>query len=61
MKSDWLIFQIGTNKHILTESNEATIKALLLDLYEPYMIVKCFDYVSGQLLDEMPLNALYSC
>lgn len=59
-KSEWLIYKIGGEQYILTNDNEKSIKAVLKDLYEPFMYVRVLDYTTGELLEELKLEDLYS-
>lgn len=58
-KSQWIIYKADGQSHIFTGQNEKAIKAILLDNYQPFTIIQCYDYLTGELLDELPLNALY--
>ena len=58
-KKDWLILETENSRHILTDVNEASIKSLLLEVYQPYTIIRCLDYNTGELIEELTLNDLY--
>jgi len=58
-KSEWIIYKVGSNQHILTETNEASIKAVMFDLYEPFCVVQVLDYTTGRLIEELKLEDLY--
>jgi len=58
-KKLWLIYKADGQSHIYTGDNEKSIKAILLENYQPFTIIQCVDYLTGELLDELPLNALY--
>jgi len=59
-KKEWLIYKIADNQYVLTDENEKTVKAILKDLYEPFMNVRVMDYTTGELLEELKLEDLYS-
>lgn len=58
-KNKWLIFQVEGEKYILNDNNEQSIKAILLDRYQPFTLIACLDYSTGVLIDTFRLDELY--
>jgi hypothetical protein len=62
MKTDktiWIIYKVNDHSYILTESNEPTIKSILLEL-QPFLMVVVCDYLTGEVLDECRISDIYS-
>lgn len=59
-KSKWQVWKVdGFDPLILTESNEKNIKAILFELHQPFTVIRCYDFLTGELLDTLTLDALY--
>ena len=55
-----IIFYIEGRRYISYPEVEQRRKRLMFANHLPDAIVECYDYDSGELLDELPLNVLFN-